>query len=84
LLKGRCDIQLGVPFEPGFMARRVALTKPFLKLHYAILGPPGMRLTKLADLHGKKVGVLHNRPPQNVIAQHDQIPHRRTSSIRMW
>ena len=73
LLKGRCDIQLGVPFEPGFMARRVALTKPFLKLHYAILGPPGMRLTKLADLHGKKVGVLHNRPPQNVIAQHDQI-----------
>lgn len=73
LLKGLCDIQLGIPFEKSFMGRRVALTEPFLKLYYAILVPKGMQLRGLTDLHGKKVGVLFNTPPQNVIAKQNKI-----------
>ena len=68
LLAKRCDLHIGLPAVKGFMGRKVAFTKPFFATGYALVLPPGVRFTGLADLEGKTVGVVFNTPAQSLLA----------------
>jgi len=72
VLSGHCDGFIGVPRDPDFMASLV-LSKPLLTLGYAMVTPRGTAIRGLADLSGKRVAVQFATPPQDVLAEHDEI-----------
>ncbi len=71
LLADRCDAYVGLPYEKGFMGGKVALTRPFLRLGYVIVTPPGSGFRRLDDLKGKTIGVQFGSPAQLLLAARD-------------
>jgi len=72
LLAGKCDMDIGLPANVGFMGRKLVFSHPFLDLGYALVTPkdtaPG-----LAALRGKRVAVQLSTGPQSLLAEHDDI-----------
>jgi polar amino acid transport system substrate-binding protein len=73
LLAGRCDGFLGVPDSPDFMPSSLILSKPILTVGYVLVVPRGSTVRSVADLYGKRVAVQFSTPPQDLLAQHDEI-----------
>ncbi|GAB3649273.1 c-type cytochrome [Ramlibacter alkalitolerans] len=68
ILQDGCDAVFALPAAADYRVRGVVKTKPFLDVSYAIVAAPGLRVTGLADLRGKRVAVLHGSPPHMLLA----------------
>ena len=68
LLAGQCDGFVGLPDDAGFMAPRVVLSSPFLRLGYALVVPKGASVASLRDLGGRRVAVQFSTAPQDLLA----------------
>lgn len=73
VLAGRCEAIFGVPFKQGLMGPDLLVAGPLLDLSYAIVSPKSASAGSLDDLAGKRVAVVFNTPPQNVLAMHPDI-----------
>lgn len=69
LLAGQCDLAVGLPSDPDFMGPRVILTRPILKLGYALVLPKSYVATGIDDLRGKRVAVQFASPPQSLTSR---------------
>ncbi len=57
LREGRCDVILGLPYDNG--PRDIAWSVPYAGSHFGLVVPTGTKdVTSLADLRGKRVGVV--------------------------
>lgn len=72
VLAGKCDGFLGVPDDPAFMPSLI-VSKPLLTFGYALVAPRGVAVRSFADLSGKRVAVQFATPPQDLLAEHDDI-----------
>jgi polar amino acid transport system substrate-binding protein len=72
LLSDRCDIMLGLPQDED-MGPKLILSKPFMKIGYALAAPKGSTLTDIAAMQGKKIGVEFGSPAQSLLAVTDGI-----------
>lgn len=73
LLAGQCDGFFGLPDDAGFMAPRVVLSSPFLRLGYALVVPKGMSVAGPRDLGGRRVAVQFSTTPQDFLASQADI-----------
>jgi polar amino acid transport system substrate-binding protein len=73
LLAKACDAYVGLPGGKGFMGPQMVFSTPFLQIGYAILAPPGKRVTQLASLAGERVAVQFATPPQFALASRDDM-----------
>lgn len=73
LLAGRCDAFIGVPDSPDFMPSSLILSKPLLTVGYALVIPRGSTVRGVADLYRKRVAVQFSTPPQDLLAEYDEI-----------
>jgi polar amino acid transport system substrate-binding protein len=73
LLAGRCDAFIGVPDSADFMGSSLIRSKPLLTLGYALVIPRGSTVREVADLYRKRVAVQFATPPQDLLAEHDEI-----------
>jgi polar amino acid transport system substrate-binding protein len=73
LLADRCDAFFGLPSNPEFMARNVALTRPFVDVGYAVVVQAPRRVASLDDLKGARVAVVFRTPAQYVLASRSDI-----------
>ncbi len=73
LLSGKCDLFFALPDRPGAMGKRVIFSRPILRGAYALVTPPGLAITHLSDLAGRKVAVQFSTPPQSLLAEHGGI-----------
>jgi polar amino acid transport system substrate-binding protein len=71
LLAKACDAYVGLPGK-GFMGPQI-FSKPFLRVGFAIMAPPGDHIARLSDLSGKRVAVQFSTPPQIVLASRDDV-----------
>ena len=72
LLSDRCDVMLGLPQDED-MGPKLILSKPFMKIGYALAAPKGSTLTDIAAMQGKKIGVEFGSPAQSLLAVTDGI-----------
>ena len=63
-----CDAYFALPADASYRVKGVDKTNAFLDLSYAIVAPAGQTFTGLADLKGKRVGVMFGSPPQILLA----------------
>ena len=63
-----CDAYFALPADAAYRVKGVDKSNAFLDLSYAIVAPLGKTFTGLADLKGKRVGVLFGSPPQILLA----------------
>jgi polar amino acid transport system substrate-binding protein len=68
ILQDGCDAYFALPADVDYRVRGLVKTKPFLDVSYAIVAPPGLQVSGLADLRGKRIGVLHGSPPHILLA----------------
>jgi polar amino acid transport system substrate-binding protein len=68
ILQDGCDAYFALPADADYKVRGLQRTKPFLDVSYAIVAPPGLKVSGLADLQGKRIGVLHGSPPHILLA----------------
>lgn len=75
LLAGKCDAYFGLPRTEGpwFIRNRVALSKPFTSIGYAIVTKAGERVTTLDGLRGRTVAVQGGSPAALAVALVDGI-----------
>src|SRR5207245_3069001 len=74
LVAGRCDMFIGLPHATDRGAgTTIALTRPFLEVGYAVVGPPTFILHRLDDLDGMSVGVLFASTPQTLLSIRDRV-----------
>lgn len=72
LLAGKCDMSIGLPTGAGFMGPRLIFSRAFMQVGFALVLPKGARPTLVA-LRGKRVAVQLSTPPQDLLAEHDEI-----------
>jgi len=63
-----CDAYFALPADAAYRVKGVDKSNAFLDLSYAIVAPLGKTFTGLADLKGKRVGVMFGSPPQILLA----------------
>ena len=63
-----CDAYFALPADAQYRVKGVDKSNAFLNLSYAIVAPLGQTFTGLADLKGKRVGVMYGSPPQILLA----------------
>ena len=68
ILEDGCDAYFALPADADYKVRGLQRTRAFLDVSYAIVAPPALQVNGLADLQGKRVGVLHGSPPQILLA----------------
>lgn len=73
LLAGQCDAAVGLPDDADFMGPRIIFSRPILDLGYALVVPKDMAVTRLDDLHGRRVAVQFSTPPQSLLAARDDM-----------
>lgn len=71
LLAKQCDAFVGLPNDPGYLGKQALLSKPFVRVGYALVLPAGVSVGSLADLRGRRIAVQFNTPPQLLLAQRD-------------
>jgi polar amino acid transport system substrate-binding protein len=70
LLADRCDAYFGLPNDKGFMGRSLILSRPFLDVGDAIIAPPSVAFSALADLKTARLAVQFASSPQLLLASH--------------
>jgi len=73
LLAGKCDLEVGLPADANFMGGKLAFSRPFLTIGYALVTRADAPVAALAALRGKRVAVQLATGPQNILAEHDDI-----------
>src|SRR2546427_8166373 len=68
LLADTCDAYVGLAAEAGFMDRRVAVSRPFLDVGYAIMAPRSLAFARLDDLKPHRLAVEFRTPAQSLMA----------------
>ena len=68
ILQDGCDAYFALPANADYRVRGLVKTKPFLDVSYAIVAPSVLPVSGLADLRGKRIGVLHGSPPHILLA----------------
>ena len=63
-----CDAYFALPADAEYRVRGLDKSTAFLNLSYALVAPKGQSFSGLADLKGKRVGVLFGSPPQILLA----------------
>ena len=63
-----CDAYFALPADAAYRVKGVDKSNAFLDLSYAIVAPLGQTFTGLADLKGKRVGVMYGSTPQILLA----------------
>ena len=63
-----CDAYFALPADAEYRVKGVEKSNAFLSVSYAIVAPAGQTFTGLADLKGKRVGVMFGSPPQIMLA----------------
>ena len=63
-----CDAYFALPADAQYRVRGLVKSNAFLSVSYAIVAPAGQTFTGLADLKGKRVGVMYGSPPQILLA----------------
>jgi ABC-type amino acid transport substrate-binding protein/mono/diheme cytochrome c family protein len=63
-----CDAYFALPADAQYRVKGVDKSNAFLNLSYAIVAPAGQTFKGLADLKGKRVGVMFSSPPQLLLA----------------
>ena len=63
-----CDAYFALPADAEYRVKGLDKSNAFMSLSYALLAPKGQQFTGLADLKGKRVGVLFGSPPQILLA----------------
>ncbi len=71
LLADTCDIYVGLPADAGYMDRRVAISRPFLDVGYAIMASPSLTFARLDDLKPYRLAVEFRTPAQSLLASKD-------------
>jgi ABC-type amino acid transport substrate-binding protein len=79
ILQDGCDAYFALPADADYRVRGLLRTRPFLDVSYAIVAPPGLQVSGLADLRGKRIAVLHGSPPHILLASREGYT---TSSFR--
>jgi polar amino acid transport system substrate-binding protein len=80
ILQDGCDAYFALPADADYKVRGLQRTKPFLDVSYAIVAPQGLQVGGLADLLGKRIGVLHGSPPHILLASREGYT---TTSFRL-
>src|SRR5262245_38901112 len=65
LLADACDAYVGLPADAGYMDRRVAISRPFLDVGYAIMASPSLIFARLDDLKPYRLAVEFRTPAQS-------------------
>jgi ABC-type amino acid transport substrate-binding protein len=68
ILQDGCDAYFALPANADYRVRGLLKTRPFLDVSYAIVAPSVLPVSGLADLRGKRIGVLHGSPPHILLA----------------
>ncbi len=63
-----CDAYFALPADAEYRVKGIEKSAAFLNLSYALVSPKGQSFNGLADLKGKRVGVMFGSPPQILIA----------------
>jgi ABC-type amino acid transport substrate-binding protein/mono/diheme cytochrome c family protein len=63
-----CDAYFALPADAQYRVKGVDKSNAFLNLSYAIVAPAGQTFKGLADLKGKRVGVMFGSPPLILLA----------------
>ena len=63
-----CDAYFALPADAEYRVKGLDKSNAFLNLSYALLAPKGQTFSGLADLKGKRVGVLFGSPPAILLA----------------
>src|SRR5271165_4757199 len=73
MLAGQCDGFAGVPDDASFMGPRLIFSRPIVQLGYALVAPPAMGVSGIADLRGHRVAVQWSSPPQDLLAAENDV-----------
>ena len=73
VLAGKCDAEIGLPQDPGFMGPKLIFSKPLLRVGYALIVPISSAAVSLDDLKGSRVAVQLGTTPQNLLTQREDI-----------
>lgn len=70
LLEDRCDAYFGLPRTEGdwFIPNKVAMSKSFMSIGYALVVPKGTSVASFADMEGKTVAVIGGSPGALAVA----------------
>lgn len=71
ILQDGCDAYFALPAAAGYKLRGLQRSQPFLDVSYAVVAPPSFNVSSLADLKGKRVGVLHGSPPHILLTRQE-------------
>ncbi|HXJ77934.1 MAG TPA: transporter substrate-binding domain-containing protein [Candidatus Methylomirabilis sp.] len=71
LLSDACDAYFGLPADAAFMGQSVTMTRPFLDMGYAVIGPKPLTLSSLDDLRGRRVAVSFGSYPQILLSSRE-------------
>ncbi len=74
ILQDGCDAVFALPESADYRVRGLAKTHAFLNVSYAIVAPPSLKVARLDDLRGKRVGVSFGSPPQMLLASKEGFP----------
>lgn len=66
-----CDAYFALPANADYRVRGLVKTRSFLDVSYAVVAPPALQVGGLADLRGRRVGVLHGSPPHILLASRE-------------
>ncbi len=66
-----CDAYFALPASPDYKAAGLVRTQPFLDVSYAIASKPSYRVSSLADLKGRRIGVTFSSAAQVVLSNLD-------------
>lgn len=71
ILQDGCDAYFALPESADYRVRGLAKTHAFLQVSYAIVAPPDLKVSRLEDLRGKRLGVSFGSPPQMLLASRE-------------
>ena len=71
ILQDGCDAYFALPADADYKLRGLQRTQSFINVSYAAVTAPAVSIAGLADLKGKRLGVLHATPPHILLSQLD-------------
>ncbi len=69
ILQDGCDAYFALPADADYKLRGLQRSRSFINVSYAAVAAPSVNIAGLADLKGKRLGVLHATPPHILLSQ---------------
>ena len=69
ILQDGCDAYFALPADTDYKLRGLQRSQSFINVSYAAVAAPAVNIAGLADLKGKRLGVLHATPPHILLSQ---------------